>query len=215
MVALNCVYVAADPFLVTGAIAKSADVAPKVANSIIIFVMRCAFVFMKSGTRYMIRIFFCTLRVYCFWQCVYGENAYRHDFRRCWAHGPIMMIGSWGTYREARLNRADEIAFTWFDRIRHQHQCDFDRDLGRIKNIADGLNIRRPLLGQLGTLQLRTQSTMIIYDDDIHYLWSEAVRLQSKVSCKNFLRWAASLMERERYSWYVSFVVFYFDLIVV
>ena len=132
-----------------------------------------------------------------------------------------MMIGfghhrySWGAYREARLNRADEIAFTWFDRIRYQHQCDFDRDLDRIKNIAAGLNIRRPLLGQIGTLQLRTQSTMIIYDDDIHYLWSEAVRLQSKVSCKNFLRWAASLMERERYSWYVLFVVFYFDLIVV
>ena len=55
---MNYVYVAADPFLVTGAIAKSADVAPKVANSIIIFVMRCAFVFMKSGTRYMIRRFF-------------------------------------------------------------------------------------------------------------------------------------------------------------
>ena len=58
MVALNCVHVVANPFLLTGAIAKSADVAPRAANSIIIFVMRCAVVFMKSGTRYIIRMFF-------------------------------------------------------------------------------------------------------------------------------------------------------------
>jgi len=58
VVILSCVYVVADPFLLTGAIAKSADVAPKVANSMIIFVMRCAVVFMKSGTRYIIRMLF-------------------------------------------------------------------------------------------------------------------------------------------------------------
>ena len=57
--------------MLTGGIAKSADtkshhVAPKVANSIIIFVRRCAFVFMKSGTRYIIRMFFvlCVFNVF-------------------------------------------------------------------------------------------------------------------------------------------------------
>ena len=46
-----------------------------------------------------------------------------------------MLIGfahhkySWGKYRDARLNRADGLAFAWLDLIRYRHERDFKQEI--------------------------------------------------------------------------------------